>query len=89
MAPDYASRFRGDHVLIKNADGFNRKVARIIADGLKDLQCVFDFDATVSKAFHNGKLVSNERGLSFVKLMSRRHRAIEHSKKRCRRKLWH
>jgi len=46
-------------VLIKNADAFNRKMARIIADGIKDLQCVFDFDATVSKAFHNGKLATS------------------------------
>lgn len=59
MAVDYAKAIRTDTVLIRDEELFNRKVAKIVSDGLTDLQCVFDFDATISKAFHNGKPVSN------------------------------
>lgn len=60
MAVDYAKAIRTDTVLIRDEELFNRKVAKIVSDGLTDLQCVFDFDATISKAFHNGQPVSNE-----------------------------
>lgn len=42
---------------IANKALFNEKLARISAAGIGELQCVFDFDATISKAFHNGQRV--------------------------------
>lgn len=59
MAVDYAKAIRTDTVLIRDEELFNRKVAKIVSDGLTDLQCVFDFDATISKAFHNGQPASS------------------------------
>ena len=39
---------------------FNRKIAHILDGGTEKLQCVFDFDATISKAWHNGEKVNKK-----------------------------
>lgn len=52
---NYAAQFKGDNILIKNELLFNSKIQKIVNDGVNDLQCVFDFDATISKAFHKGE----------------------------------
>ena len=45
-------------VHIANRVSFNEKLSIIAKGGQNSLQCVFDFDATISKAFHNGQRVS-------------------------------
>ena len=60
---DYAGKLRAEKVLIKNSDSFNRKIAHILDGGTEKLQCVFDFDATISKAWHNGEKVKKNIGL--------------------------
>ena len=45
-------------VHIANRVSFNEKLSIIAKSGPNSLQCVFDFDATISKAFHNGQRVS-------------------------------
>ena len=42
---------------IANREQFNAKMARLAAAGPGAIQCVFDFDATISKAFHRGERV--------------------------------
>ena len=42
---------------IANRVLLNEKISSIKKAGASSLQCVFDFDATISKAFHNGKKV--------------------------------
>ena len=57
---DYAGKLRAEKVLIKNSESFNRKIAHILDGGTEKLQCVFDFDATISKAWHNGEKVKKK-----------------------------
>ena len=54
---DYAENLRASKVLIKNSENFNRKLASLLNGGADKLQCVFDFDATISKAWNNGEKV--------------------------------
>ena len=58
---DYAASLRAEKVLIKDGEKFNRKIENILNGGTGKLQCVFDFDATISKAWHNGEKVSHSR----------------------------
>ncbi|CAG5106305.1 Oidioi.mRNA.OKI2018_I69.chr1.g2783.t1.cds [Oikopleura dioica] len=44
-----------DKVLVGDAVKVNAKVAEINKAGAKEIQCVFDFDATISKHKHNGE----------------------------------
>ena len=54
---NYAETLKSENVLILDEDTFNSKIKKIQSDGIKSLQCVFDFDATISKAFHKGEKV--------------------------------
>ena len=44
-----------DKVLVGDAEKVNAKVAEINKSGAEEIQCVFDFDATISKHKHNGE----------------------------------
>lgn len=44
-----------DKVLLGDAATFNKKMAQIRSAGADEIQCVFDFDATISKHKHNGE----------------------------------
>jgi len=47
---------------IANRARFNAKMTRLVAAGPGSIQCVFDFDATISKAFHRGKRAQSCHG---------------------------
>ena len=55
---NYAEILKSENVLILDESSFNSKIKKIQSDGVKSLQCVFDFDATISKAFHKGEKVN-------------------------------
>jgi len=45
---NYASVLTSESVLILDPASFNEKIEKIRGDGASTLQCVFDFDATIS-----------------------------------------
>jgi len=49
-----AALVANDKVLVGDAETFNKKMAQIRSAGAGEIQCVFDFDATISKHKHNG-----------------------------------
>jgi len=57
---DFAATFVAkDKVLVGDADSFNSKMAQIRSAGAEEIQCVFDFDATISKHKHNGEAAAS------------------------------
>jgi HAD superfamily hydrolase (TIGR01544 family) len=57
---DFAAAFVAkDKVLVGDADVFNAKMAQIRSAGAEEIQCVFDFDATISKHKHNGEAAAS------------------------------
>ena len=54
---DYASILMSESVHISDQKQFNAKIEKLKSNGPNHMQCVFDFDATISKATHRGKKV--------------------------------
>ena len=54
---NYAEILKSENVLILDEDSLNSKISKIQSDEIKLLQCVFDFDANISKTFHKGEKV--------------------------------
>ena len=54
---DYASILMSESVHISDKKQFNVKIGKLKSNGPDHMQCVFDFDATISKATHRGKKV--------------------------------